>query len=127
MTQHGRILLVEDSEPLRRVLAEKLRDANYEVIEAGGGEEGYTKALAEKPDLILSDIVMFPVDGIEMTKRIRASGDWGSHAKIIALTNQNENEEYDRIQKAEFTEYFVKAETSLDQVVEKVKKLLRAK
>jgi CheY-like chemotaxis protein len=126
MTQE-RILLVEDSEPLRQVLSEKLRDAGYLVLEASGGDEGVRIAIEQKPDMVITDLVMFPTDGIEMTKTIRASGDWGQHVKVIALTNQNQNEELDRIKLAEFTDYVVKAETGLDEVVTKVKQLLKGK
>ena len=47
----NKILLVEDSEPLRKVLAEKLRDEKFDVIEAGGGEEGLKLANDQKPDI----------------------------------------------------------------------------
>lgn len=121
------ILLVEDSEPLRKVLAEKLREAGLDVTEAASGEEGLKVALEKKPDLVLTDLVMYPLDGIEMATRIRESGDWGAHAQIIALTNQNSTEEEERVRAAGFTEYLVKAETGLDEVVKDIQKILEDK
>jgi CheY-like chemotaxis protein len=119
------ILLVEDSEPLRKVLAEKLREAELDVVEAASGEEGLKVALEKKPDLVLTDLVMYPMDGVEMTTRIRQSGDWGSNVKIVALTNQNKTEEEERrITAAGFDAYLVKAETGLDEVVKDVKSIL---
>jgi DNA-binding response OmpR family regulator len=116
-----KLLLVEDSEPLRNVLAEKLADEHFEVLTAGGGEEGLKIAGEQKPDLIITDIVMFPMDGLEMVRQIRESGEWGQKVRIFALTNQNSNEEEKRISALHLDAYLVKAETSLDKVVELAK------
>lgn len=121
------ILLVEDSEPLRMILAEKLRSEGLDVIEAGGGEEGFRLGTEKQPDLVLTDLVMFPVDGIEMAIMMREKSDWGKQVKIVALTNQNENEEPEKMKRAQFTAYYVKAETALDDVVKQVKGLLSGK
>lgn len=126
MAEH-KILVVEDSESLRKVLAEKLRDEKFEVLEAGGGEEGVKLALSEKPDMIVTDIVMFPVDGLDMAREIRESGSWGKEVHIIALTNQNSAEEENRLPALHLTAYLVKAETSLDDVVKQVKEVLKKK
>lgn len=116
---------MEDSEPLRKVLSEKLRDEEFLVFEASGGEEGVRMAEAERPDLILTDIVMFPLDGVEMARHIRESGEYGRNVHIVALTNQNDEEEHARIEPLHFTDYLVKADTGLDEVVKKVKEILR--
>lgn len=116
-----KLLLVEDSEALRNVLAEKLTDVGFEVLGASGGEEGLKMSEEQKPDLILTDIVMFPMDGLEMAKQIRASGEWGAKVHIIALTNQNSTEDEVRIAPLHLDAYLVKAETSLERVVEIVK------
>ncbi len=126
MTEYT-LLVVEDSEPLRKVLAEKLRDEKFTVLEAGGGEEGIKIATEQKPDMIITDIVMFPMDGLEMASKIRASNDWGKSVHIIALTNQNSAEEEDRLANLNLTAYLVKAETSLDDVVARVKVVLKKK
>lgn len=125
MSDQNKILLVEDSEPLRKVLSEKLRDEEFLVFEASGGEEGVRMAEAERPDLILTDIVMFPLDGVEMARHIRESGEYGRNVHIVALTNQNDEEEHARIEPLHFTDYLVKADTGLDEVVKKVKEILR--
>lgn len=126
MTEH-KILVVEDSEPLRKVLAEMLRDEKFTVLEASGGEEGFRIALDQKPDIIITDIVMFPVDGLEMAKRIRKSGAWGEQSNIIALTNQNSAEEEGRLSELNLTAYLVKADTGLAEVVKRVKEVLKKK
>lgn len=120
-----KILVVEDSEPLRRVLAEKLRDEKYEVLEASGGDEGYKIAEAQKPHMVITDIVMFPVDGLEMALKIRQLGTWGDKVFIIALTNQNSQEEEARLGPLHLDAYLVKAETGLDDVVKRAKELFK--
>lgn len=126
MAEH-KILVVEDSESLRKVLAEKLRDEKFEVLEASGGEDGAKTAESVRPDMIITDIVMFPVDGLEMAKQIRSSGTWGANVHIIALTNQNSAEEEQRLEGLKLTAYLVKAETGLDDVVKHVKDILKEK
>lgn len=122
-----KILVVEDSEPLRRVLAEKLRDEKYQILEASGGDEGYKIAEAQKPDMVITDIVMFPVDGLEMALKIRQLGAWGEKVFIIALTNQNSEEEESRLGPIHINAYMVKAETGLDDVVKQAKQLFKTK
>lgn len=122
-----KILLVEDSEPLRNVLAEKLADEHFEVLTAGGGEEAFKIAMEQFPDMIITDIVMFPVDGLELAKRIRESGPWGEKVFIFALTNQNSAEEEGRLKTLRLDAYLVKAETGLDDVVKQAKNIFKDK
>ena len=126
MTAH-KILVVEDSIPLLKVLSEKLHEEGFEALEATGGEEGLKIAIEQKPDMIITDIVMFPMDGLEMATKIRASGAWGNNVHIIALTNQNSAEEEGRLAQLNLTAYLVKAETGLDEVVSQVKAVLKKK
>ena len=118
------VLLVEDSEPLRKVLAEKLNDEGFTVFEAPGGDEGQKLALENHPDLIITDLVMFPTDGRTMIQRIRQD-DWGKDAAIVALTNQNDTEEEDRLKPFGLVAYLVKADSSLDDIVGKIKDIAK--
>jgi CheY-like chemotaxis protein len=122
-----KILLVEDSEPLRNVLAEKLNDEHFEVLVAGGGEEALKLAQEQSPDMIITDIVMFPMDGLELARHIRESGPWGEKVFIFALTNQNSAEEEARLKTLRLDAYLVKAETGLDDVVKQVKNIFKDK
>ena len=63
-----------------------LRKNKYEVIEARTGEEGVELAIKEKPDLILMDIQLPGIDGLEATRRIRESKA-DSEVPVIALTS----------------------------------------
>ena len=121
------ILVVEDSLSLRKVLAERLKDAGYNVLEAGTGEEGIRLALAEKPDMIITDVIMYPIDGLEMAKRIRESGAWGAEVHIVTLSNQNSDEERARVEPLHLSAYLVKADTPLDEVVKRAEQIFKGK
>ena len=81
-----KILVVEDNEINMYLCSRILKSSGYEVIEARNGEEGVELAIKEKPDLILMDIQLPDIDGLEATKRIRESEADGE-IPIIALTS----------------------------------------
>ncbi len=81
-----KILVVEDNEKNIYLISFILKKNSYEVIEATSGEEGVELAIKERPDLILMDIQLPGIDGLEATKRIRASKADGE-IPIIALTS----------------------------------------
>jgi len=81
-----KVLVVEDNESNMYLVSFILRQNGYGVIEAFDGEEGIKLALEEKPDLILMDIQLPGVDGLEATKKIRESK-IDHHIPIIALTS----------------------------------------
>ena len=66
-----KILIVEDEEDLRKLVAEQLKMAGYEVHQAGDGEEGFATARDVKPDLILSDVIMPKKDGNQFYKELK--------------------------------------------------------
>jgi signal transduction histidine kinase/ligand-binding sensor domain-containing protein/DNA-binding response OmpR family regulator len=78
------VLLVEDNDDFRFYLKDNLRN-KYKVIEATNGKEGWQKALSTHPQLIISDISMPEMDGIELIKKIK-SDKRTSHIPVILLT-----------------------------------------
>ncbi|MGE5529553.1 MAG: winged helix-turn-helix domain-containing protein [Patescibacteria group bacterium] len=69
-----RILIVEDEAAIAETLAFNLEREGYEAISAHDGREGLAMALAAKPDLIILDLMLPGLDGIEVCRRIRAAG-----------------------------------------------------
>jgi CheY-like chemotaxis protein len=80
-----RILLVEDNEMNRDMLSRRLQRRGYAVTMAHDGEQGFSLACSELPDLILMDISLPLVDGCEVTRRLKANPRT-SHIPVIALT-----------------------------------------
>lgn len=78
------ILLVEDNEDFRFYLKDNLRN-NYKVLEAVNGKEGWQKALAQHPRLIVSDITMPEMNGIALVKKLKGDKRT-SHIPVILLT-----------------------------------------
>ena len=81
-----RILVVEDNETNMYLISFILRKNRYEVIEARNGEKGVETAMREKPDLIIMDIQLPGISGLEATKLIRES-EINNDISIIALTS----------------------------------------
>ena len=66
-----RILVVDDEEPMRLILDECFTGAGYEVVTASNGEDALQKFAPGKFDCVISDMLMPPIDGLELLKRIR--------------------------------------------------------
>ncbi|MEO1647089.1 MAG: response regulator [Chloroflexota bacterium] len=81
----ARILCVEDNPQNMRLVRKLLKHAGFIVLEAEDGMTGLKMAEDERPDLILMDINLPDIDGVEVTKRIKAQDDL-AHIPIIALT-----------------------------------------
>lgn len=80
-----KILLVEDDEMNRDMLSRRLIRKNYTVILAINGLEGVEKAISESPDLILMDMNMPEMDGLEATRLIKKNP-LSAHIPIITLS-----------------------------------------
>jgi two-component system cell cycle response regulator DivK len=80
------ILYVEDNEANRKIVRQLLKQTSYTLIEAYDGEEGVAKALETRPDLILMDIQLPKISGIEATRRLRAEAAT-AETPIIAITS----------------------------------------
>ena len=68
----GKILIIEDNRDSRDILSKLLRMSGYDVVSASDGETGFEAAASQQPDLIITDINMPKVDGIQFVKRVRA-------------------------------------------------------
>jgi len=77
-----RILVVDDEARILSFLSSKLKASGYEVLTAGNGLEGLEQAQAQEPDLIVLDLIMPKMDGLEMLKQLRSF----SSVPVIILT-----------------------------------------
>jgi CheY-like chemotaxis protein len=128
-----RILLVEDDDAIREMLARRLRKKNFEVLVAVDGQEACSKAQAEKPDLILMDLFLKPrsdstlpvLDGYEASRRLKEAGDTRS-IPIIALTAHAMAGDREKALAAGCDEYEAKP-IDLPVLLEKIAGLLQRK
>lgn len=121
-----KILIVDDEEPLRKILKERLEKENFVIYDAKDGEEGLKTAIEKKPDLILLDVLMPKMNGFEMTKKLReheqSTGILANNQiPIIFLTNVGEEKGMPKSQQEGIYDYLVKANWDLEGIVKKVK------
>lgn len=88
MSNLPRILIVDDERPIRRFLSTLLSE-QYTVIEASNGEEAIHMAASEHPDIIILDLGLPDIDGVEVTRRLR---EWAATPIIIISVREQENE-----------------------------------
>jgi len=121
-----KILIIEDEKTLLEVLSSKFRKANFEVLEAQNGEEGLEKALKHHPDLILLDIVMPKMDGMEVLEKLRQDA-WGRDVSVILLTNIADTDQVANATKYQVYDYLIKTNWKIEDVVNLVKEKLGLK
>ena len=80
------VLYVEDNEVNRKIVRDLLRRTSYRLIEAHDGEAGVAAALEQRPDLILMDVQLPKISGLEATRRLRADPATAG-TPIIAITS----------------------------------------
>jgi CheY-like chemotaxis protein len=102
-----KVLVVEDDMNNMRLITKLLENDGFSIIKAETGEEGVARAVADLPDIILMDIKLPGIDGLEATRRIRTSG---CHSKtpIIAITSYAMAGDREKYLKEGFTGYIEK-------------------
>jgi two-component system chemotaxis response regulator CheY len=118
-----RILTVDDSASVRQMVSFTLRKADYEVVEAVDGKDGLAKVSSGKFDLIITDLNMPNVDGIQMITAARKLPGY-SFIPILMLTTESQAEKKDAGRKAGATGWIVKP-FNADQLIAVVQKLVK--
>ncbi len=107
MAAGKKILVVDDSQTALMMQTMLLKRAGYEIVTARDGEEGVEKALTERPDLILLDVVMPRLSGLEALKRLRADATTRA-TPILLVTTRGELSSVEAGQEAGCTDYITK-------------------
>lgn len=119
--QNPDILVVDDDDTLRRSLTDALKEAGFTVSEASGGKEGLTIALAEHPKLLLLDYQMPDMNGADVLTELRKD-EWGKSVEVVIATNIYDVNIVNVVLQQNVHDYVLKADVSLDQIVELAKK-----
>jgi len=113
-----KILIVEDDEDFCFILKKILLAEGFTVVTAKDGQAGADCAVSEKPDLIISDVLMPKMDGPSMARKIK---ECGIIVPIMFLTNvENEDESIKEC------DYLIKSEIHINEIVDKIKQKLNA-
>ncbi|OGK11884.1 hypothetical protein A2954_05890 [Candidatus Roizmanbacteria bacterium RIFCSPLOWO2_01_FULL_37_12] len=115
-----RILLVEDDELLQKLYSDLLIGEQFTVETASDGKTAYEKIKSGGWDLVLLDIVLPELSGLDIVKKLKEDKDAKANKKIIFLTNLDSGSDSTEIQKLGY-EYVVKSNLAPDQFVNKVK------
>jgi two-component system, cell cycle response regulator DivK len=121
-----RILVVEDNAMNLKLVRDVLRHAGYDVVEARTGEEGVELAVQCEPDLVLMDLQLPGIDGLEALRQLRAAGLAGGsdhHVPVVAVTAFAMKEDHARAAEAGFDGY-VEKPISVRALPEQVKAFL---
>lgn len=118
-----KILLVDDDSFLRDMYATKFKEGGHAVASAESGEKAIQQLEKETYDVILLDLVMPGLTGLELLKKIKDENLGGS-PKCIVLSNQGEQKDIDEAMAAGAAGYIVKAEMIPSEVVSRVENLI---
>lgn len=125
LSSSKKILIVEDNKDFLLILRQSLSAEDFSVIYALDGQEGLIKAEAEKPDLIILDILLPKIDGITVAKKLKEKG---IESKIIFLTNLKDAEHIsEAVATVGETEYIIKSDLHINDIVSRIKEKLNAK
>ncbi|MDO8592623.1 MAG: response regulator [bacterium] len=118
-----KVLVVEDDEALLSVMADSFTIEGFTVFSAANGASGLELALKEHPDIILLDIQMPVMDGLEMLDKLRQD-DWGGRAEVILLTNFSDMDKVAKAAEKGAYDYLVKSDWKTEDIIKKVKNKL---
>ncbi len=118
------ILIIEDEQLLSDMYKDKFQLNNFKPVTAEDGEKGLMLALNDKPDIILLDLALPKLNGLDIMKALR-SDSWGKTVPIIVLTNLNvDGKILEGIMKYNPVYCLIKANTIPEDVVAKAKEIL---
>ena len=123
MAETARVLIVDDDMTLRELYEERMKAEGYTILSASDGEEAIEKATKEKPDIILLDIMMPKINGIDVMKKIRED-EKTANIPVILLTAlvQEINKIKDMMKP--YDQYLIKSEIMPAQVIAAIEKSL---
>jgi CheY-like chemotaxis protein len=123
-TTGKRVLVAEDDRFLRRACEMSLRQLGFTVLLAKDGEEALAIIASERPDVILLDLLMPKVNGLEVLRALKSAESTRS-IPVLILTNSSRAQDVEEIRALGADGYQVKADLSLEALGNQVQKLLR--
>ncbi|HKZ34366.1 MAG TPA: response regulator [Patescibacteria group bacterium] len=120
------ICIIEDDEFLRDLYVELLTGEGYTVISAEDGEEGLRLLETQHFNLVLLDIMLPKIDGLDILRRLREKRQGKLPSQVVLLTNLGQETIVEEGFSLGITGYLIKSELNPDQVVKKVEEFLAA-
>lgn len=117
------VLIIEDDKFLTKIYKTKLEKDGLKIEFAGNGEDGLKKMAADKPKVVLLDLVMPKMDGFEVLKQVQGDAAL-KKIPILVLSNLGQEEDISKAKKLGAKDFLVKSDTSIQAVVDLVKTFL---
>ncbi len=118
-----KILLVEDDKSLREIYGVRLLAEGYDIVSAGDGEEALAMAIKEKPQLIVSDVMMPKISGFDMLDILRSTTET-KDIRVIMMTALSSEDQRQRGEQLGADRYLVKSQVGIEDVVRTVHDVL---
>ncbi|HEX7483707.1 MAG TPA: response regulator [Candidatus Saccharimonadales bacterium] len=118
-----KILLVEDDKSLREIYGVRLLAEGYDIVSAGDGEEALAMAIKERPQLIVSDVMMPKISGFDMLDILRSTTET-KDIKVIMMTALSSEDQRARGEALGADRYLVKSQVGIEDVVRTVHDVL---
>lgn len=121
-----KILIIDDDKIFSKILKDNLvaQDAGAFAVEvAHDGEEGIARIIESRPDLIVSDLVMPKVGGLELIKRLKSEGDL-ANIPVLVSTNTPDMDKISEVMTLGAKGYIIKSDYAIDIIVKKIKDVL---
>lgn len=123
MEPKKKILIIEDDKFLIKLYSDKLVREGFDVSMAISGEEGLGKVAAEKPDLVLLDVILPQKNGFDILSEIKLNPET-KHIPVIMLTNLGQESDIKAGRELGAAEYLVKTDFSITKLAEMVRHVL---
>ena len=124
-SKRAKIMVVDDEPNIIQTLQDRLEMNDYTVISACNGKEGLDKAINEKPDIILLDVIMPIMDGHEMLERLRKT-EAGKGIAVIMLSARSQTDDIARASSCGIEDYIIKP-FDLSELLAKIEGILEHK
>lgn len=118
------ILLAEDDKLIGAAYKDGLERAGFTIMTAGDGEETMKKIRANKPDLVLLDLMMPVKDGFEVLEEIKGDKEISS-TPVVIMSNLSQDSDMEKCKKLGAVDYWVKSDYTMQEVCKKIGALIK--
>ncbi len=123
MPTKAHILITEDNVDIQAIYQAKLLSEGYDVASASDGKEAFVRIREQMPDLILLDIIMPGMDGLEFLRKAAKEKSLAG-VPIVVMTNLGQDEDRVQCEKLGATKFLIKTEISIDDLANMVREVL---
>lgn len=117
------VFVVEDDKFLRELLISKLIAEGFSITSATDGKEALRSLSQPIPDLVLLDLILPDVSGFEVLEKMKSLDQW-KPVPVIVLSNLDQKEDMDRARALGASDFMIKANFSLNEIIARIKKVV---